>query len=590
MQDKEYVFIDTHQGIDKYFEKIAEKYPERVAVREKNNIFTYRMLNQKANQLANHLLDLGIKELDCVGVYFEPSIELIISILAILKISGICVPIDPEYNAEKVKYIIENTNMVNVICNNEFINYYSNVSATIPFEWQYAFPKGYQKNNLNMLRNVNDLAFIFYTSGTTGEQKGVLIPHGAVLNDTLPQLALPPLTKNDVFLLTAPVCTTRIIGEIFYPILAAAQLFILDYSYVKNASAIIETIIKEEVSVLFVVPTMLRELMKSGKIKYCKSLKYIQSMGEKLSENILQGFFSQSNACLVNIYGQTEAGNCSMAFYTKENSKKEVNLGKSVNNRKIWIVDEEFREVDRGKAGRIAITGPYLSAGYLNDENLTKKHFKKWKSEKYDCFISGDLGRINARNELEYLGRYDDIIKLGGKRISLTEIENVLLKHNNIENAVVFIQENNREEKYVMAAVQCLGDADISYDLLIKYLQIYLPEYAIPRRIVSLKEFPLTTSGKIDKKRVMQLCNQSSTDNVFEFTENEERLAKFWAEILEMDYKLIDPNKTFVELGASSLAVAICSAEIEEKIGNKNFLMQDIMTHSLKKLAEKLYK
>lgn len=590
MQDEKYMSINPYQGIDKYFEDIATKCPDKIAIRDKNNAFTFKILNQKANQMAYHLCELGIEPHECVGVYFEPSIELIISILAILKINGTCIPIDTEYSDEKVKYIIRDTKTVYVICNNTFVNCYSKIAETIPFEWEYVFPKGYKKKNLNISKNINDIAFIFYTSGTTGEPKGVLIPHSAVLNDTLPELALPKLSSDDIFLMTAPVCTTRIVGEIFYPIFSEAQLFILDYTQVKNANVIIETIISEEITVLFVVPTMLRELVKNGNLRQCISLKYIQSMGEKLSENILCDFFEQSNSSLVNIYGQTEAGNCSIAVYNRKNFRKEINLGQSVNNRKIWIINDQNKEVNQGEVGRIVITGPYLSLGYLNDENLTKRCFKRWRSERYDCFISGDLGRINSKNELEFIGRCDDIIKLGGKRISLIEIENALLKCEDIENAVVFVQENNREEKYVIAAIQYVTDNNMTYEILVKFLKRYLPEYAIPRKILSVKKIPLKTNGKIDKEKIIRQYNESGQKNKFKFTEAEKQLAKFWAEILEIDYMLINPDKTFVELGASSLAVAICSAEIEEKFGNENFSMQDIMTHTLKELAEKLYK
>lgn len=584
-EHKEFIYLDERKSIGKYFEDIVETNPNKVILEEKANSFTYVTLNEKSNQLARYLKQLGVVRGEKVGIYLEPSVELIIAIIGILKIGGACVPIDPEYNDEKVKYILKDTKIKKVICNNKFLNLYSENVDVIPLESNFAFLEEFQNGNIKESININDLAFVFYTSGSTGKPKGVLITHAAVLNDTVPEHAMPPLSENDIFLMTSPVCTTRIIGEIFYPLFAKAKLVIINYKFLKNVSQIMGTIVRKKITVLFVVPTMLREMIKSGRLKECISLRCVQSMGEQLSPYILKEFFSQSIADLINIYGQTETGNCTMSIYSKEKSGEKISVGKNVINRKVWIVNDHNELVENGEVGKIIISGLYLAKGYLNDSHLTEKCFKNSNGIEY--YITSDIGKINKNKELEYLGRSDEIVKLGGKRISLIEVKNALLKFPNVEDAIVGVQKNHREEQFLIAAVVYRGDESITYREWADYLINLLPKYAVPRKIVTLNKFPTKTNGKVDKEIIFKDIYREISDVKGFDNKIEKELATFWAEILEMTPECIDSRKTFVELGASSLAVAICCAEIEEKYG-KELSMRDIMIYSLEELARML--
>lgn len=535
------------------FEKTVEKYKTRPAFICKKE-YTYKQVDAMSNKIANHLIDKGICEKDIVGISMDKDILFVATIIAVLKVKATCFIIDSTLPEKQLDFYFEKLNIKNIVTNGSFFKKTSKMETIIITNTKLS---DYSDSYVHSYSHKDDVAFIFFTSGSTGNPKMVKITHGNILNDTSCETAEPKLNDSDIFLLTSPKASLRITGELFYPINAGATVVILSDDESKNRSTIIESIKKYNVTVMFAVPTMLKEMVNSSDICECSSLRMVQSLGEMLNNDLIDRFFKVSSATLYNVYGQTEIGMCT-THKINENASNLSICGVPVPNRKIYILDDEKQIVERGTEGEIYISGEYM--------NIVEE-------EKYDINIeneilvrTGDRGIINKDGLLIHCGRNDSVYKINGVRININDIETQINKFDAVKNTVVCVCKfESRQLIIAIIEKDKLCGEQIVSELKNHLLETLAPQM-IPNRYIFIPQMPLLKSGKIDRERVKEYVNKE-INNVKK--KGNGILIEIVSKILNIDNREIDVTKTLFEIGLNSLQLIELQIELEEKIGKQ---------------------
>ena len=547
--------IETnYNNLSECFDNAVMTYGDKGAISYNDKIYSFNDIERNINKIARYLLENGVKDNDVIGIFMKKNELFIETILAVLKVGGICLVLDSSINSERIEEII-NENSVNIVICNENDVYLESDNVKILVIQDEKIKK---LNNMLSFpkKNREDVAFIFYSSGTNGKPKRIFVSHGNVLNDTCFETAQPKLKSDDVFLLTSPKLSLRLTGEIFYPLFAGAKIVILEEKYSKNIDYIVESIMYNNVTVMFAVPTLLKELLSHSQINECRSIRMVQSLGEMLEKNVILKFGKMLNAELYNVYGQTEIGMCTVhQIDTKKTNT--VYCGKAVPNREVYIIDECHRILDREYEGDIFVSGNYLNYDESNQENYCIIEGKK-------AFSTGDRGIIDIEGNLIYCGRNDNIIKLRGMKVNLNEIENICLEFYNVKNAVAV--------EYKSGNVQCIVIAVVFYDKknhvrkeeLFEYLHKEMPDYMMPSRIIELDDVLIGITGKENRQLVQEYVNKE-----FEINKSIklDEITKLIADVLGITQNRVDASKTLMEIGINSIQFIEVLVELERILG-----------------------
>ncbi|URZ03767.1 non-ribosomal peptide synthetase [Clostridium felsineum] len=545
--------------IKELFEEQVEKTPNNIAIVFDNKELTYKELNEKANSLARVLREKGVKAETIVGIMVERSIEMIIGILAILKAGGAYLPIDPKYPEGRKKYIFEDSKIKLIITQNKFVNMVNFGVGVINVEDVKVYSNNVQ--NLENINTVRNLAYIIYTSGTTGNPKGVMIENRSLVNRLNWMQKKYPLNSQDIILQKTTYTFDVSVWELLWWSLVGAKLCILKPEKEKEPKAIIDTIEKNKVTTIHFVPSMLNAFMEyiknSNEYSKIKTLKRLFTSGEALGLEQVEEFKNITNnkykIDLINLYGPTEATidvsyfNCSIEHY-----ETSIPIGRPIDNIKLYIINKYNKSQPIGVAGELCIAGDGLARGYLNRTELTSEKFVENPFETgKKMYRTGDLARWLSDGNIEYLGRIDNQVKIRGFRIETGEIENQLLKLDDIERAVVVAKDSNNKDKYLCAYIT--AESEVSATLVKKELSKELPSYMLPSYIVQIEKIPLTLNGKVDRKSLPEIDISEITEDKYESPRNkiEEILVKVWEEVLGIEGIGIDHN--YYELGGDSI-------------------------------------
>jgi len=434
----------THQ----LFEKQVLKTPHHVAVVFKDQELTFAALNERANQLAHYLKQFNPLPNELIAICTERSLEMVIAILAVLKVGSAYVPLDPKYPNERLSYMLEDSNAKILVLNNPTLKQpFKNYNGIIVDLTQQQEIITQPKTNLAWTGTPQDLAYVIYTSGTTGTPKGVAIPHLALLNHMLWMIPKFNFTEKNIFLQKTPFSFDASIWEFFAPLLSGGKLIMAEEG---DPSEMLALIKKHQVNVLQVVPSLLRQFLEDNEFQSCDSLEQVFSGGEALLPNTIQLFFNKmGNKKLYNLYGPTET---TIQVTTHHYQARELEtessilIGKPINNIQVYVLDKHLNPVPVGLTGELYIGGISLSRGYLNRSELTQRRFIQnpfSQQLNQKLYKTGDRVRWLSDGTLEYIGRLDEQVKLNGFRIELSEIESVLLQHESIQDCAVLIQENS---------------------------------------------------------------------------------------------------------------------------------------------------
>ncbi|MEM9808992.1 MAG: amino acid adenylation domain-containing protein, partial [Cyanobacteria bacterium P01_D01_bin.56] len=537
------------------FEAYAKKYPKAVAVDGLGEHLTYAALNGKANQLAHYLITQGIGTNDLVGVCLERSCGLIVSILGILKAGAAYVPLDPSYPTERLAYMLEQAEVGLILTQANLVSRFATWERTcFCLDTHADVLDKYPTTNPNLDSSADQLGYLIYTSGSTGKPKGVAMPQGALQNLIRWQLDTSVVTTGKTLQFT-PISFDVSFQEIFATLSAGGTLVLISDDTRRDPYGLIQVLQQQSIERLylpFVALQQLAEVAVSLDIKP-KSLREVITAGEQLRITpALTQWFSQMPQCrLHNHYGPSESHVVTAHRLSGDPGNWPVlpPIGQPIDNVEIHLLDPDLEPVESGEIGEIFIGGACLARGYLGRPSITAERFIQ--SDLGRIYKTGDLARCLPNGDYEYLGRSDQQVKIRGYRVELGEIESALDRQPAVKEAVVIAKEEPNGHRRLVGYVVAQGrnyDAKLGLTLR-QALGDCLPDYMVPSQIVCLEAFPLTPSGKIDRRNLPDPI--VSGDRTAPETPLEKALVGIWSKVLNVPS--VGIHQTFFELGGDSL-------------------------------------
>lgn len=566
-------------GIHELIEKIAEQYPDNIAITYNDNSITYKELSIKSTQIANNLIANGVKKGDCVSILFnDKDINLICSLLGVLKSGSAFLAIYPDYPKERIEYILENSNTKLLITEHSFDYLDANckklyINELHTYKTNYEFPKTLPDDN----------AYIIYTSGSTGKPKGTVQSHNNIINFvySFNHFLDDSVTCKDKFLSVTNICFDVSMAEIFTALVFGADLHL--YKDLNNSSIaeLANYISTRHITFAYFPPAMLHsiyeELSKYPNLDLNKILVGV----EPIKASTLSNFYNLNpNMKIVNGYGPSETTICCTMYKFKNTLPPNsiTPIGNPIGNSKIFILDKLKKLVPIGKVGEIYVQGECVGNGYLNNPEKTKESFDL----KNRIYKTGDSAKWLPDGTIMFVGRNDNQVKYRGYRIDLGEIENTMKNIYGVKNCTILL--DKEENNSTLIAFVIIDNSIIDEEVFRNTLVKKLPHYMIPNQFEFLDEFPLNTNGKIDRKKLLELAKNSDTEN-YEApqTDTEKLLCSIWEKVLGKTKIGIKDN--FFSLGGDSLDSIKISVEASKY--NIKLSAQDFYRYPTIKLLEK---
>ncbi len=533
------------------FEEQVRKTPGKIAIATHNFELTFYELSNKINSLASQLRKGKIKPDSVIGIMIDRKPEMLISILGVLKSGAAYLPIDPNFPIERIKYMLTDSRVEMVISQDKYISRF-NLNDQIVFinANTSTLYKNSQAVDLPNINSPGDLAYVIYTSGSTGNPKGVMIEHKNVINFIYGVIRELHLTENKNILCLTTISFDIFVLETLLPLLQGITVILADESEQKEPELLKGLIEKKKIEVLQITPSRLKLLMNyENTLTLLNSVKKLLIGGETLPEELFQDLKKKYTGSIYNMYGPTETTIWSaIKNLTHEN---EVTIGKPMANTQLYIIDKDIKLCPIGIVGELCISGLGLARGYIHNESLTKEKFIENPFQPNSLmYKTGDLARWLPGGNIEYIGRKDFQVKIRGFRIELEEIESQLSKHELIKESVVLAKSAEGDKQLVAYYV---SEKEIEFGELKSHLSQNLPNYMLPAHYVFLKNLPLTFNGKLDRKALPQPKIEAGNGFMAPSNKIEEKVAKIWSDVLNIEKQLISVDKSFFELGGHSL-------------------------------------
>ncbi len=572
----------TGEGLHRLFEAQVERTPCAAALIAGLERLTYEELNERANQLAHHLVDVGVSAEHRVGILLERSPAMVVALLGVLKAGGCYVPLDPQYPQERLAFMRDDAGLTVLLTTRRLAESLkltdSGMALLFVDECSYE-SKPQTWTNLDVAVDEHQLAYLIYTSGSTGQPKGVVIEHGSATafihwaGEVFNQEAL------DGVLFSTSICFDLSIFEIFVTLSRGGKVIVAD-----NALQLAELPAAAEVTLINTVPSAMAELLRMGAVP--ESVRVVNLAGEALSEELVAEIYATTQVQRVyNLYGPTE--DTTYSTYTLVRSGEHVTIGRPVANSRVSVLDEQFQPVPLGVVGDLYIAGRKLARGYWSRPELTAEKFipDSFSGEEGTrLYLTGDKAKYQASGNLEFLGRTDHQVKLRGYRIELGEIESALRRHEQVQEAIVVARDEADGEKRLVAYVVA-GNA-LAVNELRSWLRDRLPEYMTPAAFVLMNALPLTPNGKVDRQALPapDFNNVGEESLTAPRTQIEEVLIGIWAKVLGIAQLGIHDN--FFELGGHSLMATRLISHMRNELNVEVPLSKVFESPTVARLAE----
>ncbi|MBW4677268.1 MAG: amino acid adenylation domain-containing protein [Desmonostoc geniculatum HA4340-LM1] len=594
--------------IHQLFEAQVEKTPNAVAVVFENQQLTYRELNNRANQLAHYLQQLGVKPEVLVGICTECSLEMVIGLLAILKVGGAYVPLDPMYPPERLNFMLENANIFVLLTQKrlaESLSDYKGDIICLDADSQ-AIAEQSQENQVSSVTPDN-LIYVIYTSGSTGKPKGAGVYQRSFTNLLNWFVTEFDFSCNDRVLLISSLSFDLTQKNIYAPLLVGGELHLLS-SGCYDAAQIVESVCNKQVTWLNCTPSAFYPLIDRGDKSLCmkKTLRYVFLGGEPISISRLKVWLDsvKSKTQIVNTYGPTECTDICAAYRVAQPEQwleKVVPIGKPIHNVKVYVLDENLKPLSVGMVGELYVGGEGVGRGYINNLDLTLTKFvcdPFSAKEGTWLYKSGDLVRYLSDGNIEFLGRIDNQVKIRGFRIELEEIEALINQHPAVQTSVVVVREDEPGCKRLVAYEVLHPEQALTVTELRRFLEFKLPNYMIPNAFVILEALPLTPNGKVDRRCLATsrfastlpapetLHSELEVAYVMPQTEMERTIATVWQEVLHLEK--VGVNDNFFDIGGHSLLMVQVNSKLQEVLQRDLSVVEMFQNPTINSLAQYL--
>lgn len=545
------------------FYQSVEKHSSQLALVEENRALSYAELNRDSNRIANFLVSRGVEPNELVAVYLDRSINLIVCELAALKSGGAYLPIDPALPLERVKLMLTESNVRFVLTNKELGKKLQNISATI-LDCENIKQFENITTNPNVILCPQSLAYVIFTSGTTGKPKGVEIEHVSLANFVQSYVHLSQLSHTDHTMQTFGVSFDGSCWDIWPSLTAGATMFIPSSEIRISTKLTIDYLIHKQISVAN-LPTPLAEALLIDESHVYLPLRILGTGGDKLKVYPSP----EAKFKLYNCYGPTEATIAVTMSEVQQDAadpQRLPHIGKALPNCKIYILDKYNQPVPAGVKGELCIAGICLARGYRNNPTLTAEKFVTIEIAQdltERVYKTGDVARYTAHGNIEILGRNDDQVKIRGQRIELGEVEFAISQITDVKAHVVLVKNDPNNEKHIVAYIVA-KNAALDGVQLRRELTTHLTAAMIPSHFIFMDEFPLTHNGKIDKKNLPEPIFTGSLETAEMLTTQEKIIYEIFKEVLNIDgFSKLD---SFFDLGGHSLLLAKLSTLIQERL------------------------
>jgi amino acid adenylation domain-containing protein len=572
-------------------------YKDNIAIEKGDEAITYGELHKRTDAVANRIIKKGIKKETFIGVILDDRKEFIFAMIGILKAGCVFIPLEPGYPDNRLKTMIQTTDTAWIIIDKTNSQRTFAIESTIGFI--HIEDAAVDKNGERGCEQIEtkylpgDKLYIYFTSGTTGNPKAVIGRNGSLLhfiNWEIAEFSIDETFRCSQF--TNPGFDVYL-RDVLMPLCAGAVVCIPGNVGI-SSDQYIYWLDTRDINLIHCVPSLFRVFntpdLEKGNFK---TLKYLLFAGEKIIPRELKNWYDifGERIQLVNLYGPTET-TLAKVFYriSKPDTDREIMpIGKHIDGTRLIILNENMNICEKLVTGEIYIRTPFRSFGYYKDPDLNREKFipNPFSNDPADIlYKTGDLGRLLPDGNIELSGRIDRQVKMRGVRIELEGIENLLIKHPSIKEAVV-IKKVSGINEFLYSCITRSRKSSEEADLLIQHLKKYLaenlPEVMIPTNIIILEEIPRKVNGKVDYDKISALDENSPNEYTPPGNKNEMKLAKLWSEILNIEKP--DINKNFFELGGNSLNVMSLIAKIHREF-NVKISMEEMFNHpTIKKQA-----
>ena len=531
------------------FQRQVDLHPRRTALIFEDVALDYQMLNQRANQLAHLLIQVGVGPETRVGLAAIRSVEMVVGILAVLKAGAAYVPLDPGLPDDRVTFMVEDAGLGLILTTSDLPKrFYAGVETLMLDQTQRL--ASYPDTNPTTAVGPDNSLYMLYTSGSTGIPKAVVLTHRAVCNRLAWSIDYYKIGPDDRFLQKTPYSFDVSVDEFFAALTGGACLVLAKPEGHKDPVYLAELIQAQRVTLVHFVPSMLGVFLTE-----CdglnSTLRAVTCAGEALSPELRDRFYKTMDTPLFNLYGPTEA-TVSVSYHACR-PEGQVTIGRPIANTTLHIVDAALRPVPIGVPGELCIGGVALARGYHSRPDLTAAQFVPDPfAGNSRLYKTGDLARYGENGEIEFLGRIDHQVKIHGFRIESGEIEAGLKQHPRVQDALVTAREGADGHAFLAAYLIPSGPAPDT-DNLREFLAGKMPAYMVPTAFIFLDRFPLTSSGKVSRKDLPEPGGVTLDRTAYRAPANpdEELLAGIWSEVLGL--KGLGAEADFFKLGGHSL-------------------------------------
>lgn len=549
------------------FATAASRCPQQTAVFDGDRTTSYQELDRAADALARRIVEARGGDVGPfrTAVLLDRSTEMIVALLAVLKAGGAYVPIDRSYPAQRIAHLLADSAAAVLV---------SDGPAPCPFSGAVVSPHEQGDPGTSLPKvSADDLAYVVYTSGSTGLPKGVMIRHRSIANTLAWRRAYQDFGPWDVNLQIPSFSFDSAVEDIFTPLVSGAGLVLLDPERHADVDHVAALLVERAVTTILITPGLYGVLLQTRPDALTR-LRVVTVAGEGFGTELVRAHFAAApGARLVNEYGPTENSVCSTVRELHP-TDPEVLIGRPISNTRCYVLDDRERLCPPGVAGQIAVAGRGLMVGYHGQPDLTRERLHLVDAVGEDVYLTGDRGVITASGDLRFLGRADNQVKLRGFRIELGEIEGALLAVEGILATAVVARPDAAGQltlcQYVVAT-EPWTEAELRSCLAAK-----LPSHMVPARFVQLDALPMTPHGKVDTARLPPPTEQSAVGYAAPRTPTEEMLAGLWCEIL--DVPRVGVHDDFFELGGQSLRATLLSSRVRGLAG-KDVAVKAVFAH-----------